>query len=64
MAQFQCRFDTGSMSDCQPACSAPATRLLSYDGYGGRYTIELCQPHVAPMRGRVFPSKATVSEIH
>ena len=41
-----CRADNGSMLDCQPCCTVPATRLVTMRLHtGGTYTDPLCGHH-------------------
>lgn len=50
-----CQYDTGSMYDCGPACSAGATHRLTVNGYCGWYSLDLCERHVAASQGRAYP---------
>jgi hypothetical protein len=41
-----CRADSGAMTDCQPICSRPATKLVTMRLHTGRrYTDPLCDRH-------------------
>lgn len=62
-AGTRCRYDTGSMYGCKPACTAAADVVLTYAGYGGTYTAPLCHGHVGPMQARLYPVPGTVSAI-
>lgn len=41
-----CAHDSGAMTDCQPACSAPATEAVTMRLHTGRtYASALCARH-------------------
>ena len=54
-----CVADSGSMTGCRPVCDAPATRLVTSDGYGGPYTRRLCDRHAHHEPARVYPDRVT-----
>lgn len=60
-----CQYDTGSMYGCEPACSKPATAVLTYGptGMGASHRVTLCASHVSPMRARTYPYSVTVEGV-
>ena len=59
-----CDYDTGSATGCMPACSAPATHVVSWDvPCYGTFTATVCARHVRPTKGRALPSDGTVSAL-
>ena len=43
-----CTYDSGSMTDCRPLCSRPATHVLRYrPSCSGWHDLPLCREHLA-----------------
>lgn len=59
-----CSYDSGSMDGCRPLCdSRPTYRLLSLMSCYGWIAEDLCNRHVKPMLGRIYPERYTVREL-
>jgi hypothetical protein len=51
-----CQYDSGAMTECRPLCDRPATHAVIYhNGTSGPFTARVCDRHLSPMLGRVYP---------
>lgn len=60
MSAPRCTYDTGSMFGNVPVCDARAMWDVTYEiGSGGPLVESVCERHVGPTRGRVFPGEVS-----
>lgn len=52
-----CQWDSGSATGCAPACSAPARRTVTHEGYRGPYVSALCDRHAKILPARIYPDR-------
>lgn len=51
-----CSYDSGAATDCVPLCSKTATHIVVHrNGSYGPFESPMCERHVRPMEGRVYP---------
>lgn len=64
MTVITCSYDSGAMTDCVPLCDSPATHIVTYrNGSYGPFAAPMCERHVQPMQGRVYPGHIGTTRI-
>ena len=60
----QCDYDSGSMYGNRPLCDKPSTHRVTYrvPCYGSS-TSYVCERHVTPTLGRLYPYETIVREL-
>jgi hypothetical protein len=62
---IRCQLDSGSATDCQPLCSAPATKTVTYrSGCSVEpFVVALCGAHVRRFENQIWPDRGVVNDL-
>ena len=59
-----CTYDTGSMYGNAPACSKPATHVVTYrNGTMAALSAPVCAEHLGPMQARMYPGVESIGPV-